>query len=561
LVRFRFHGKLTRGWILGPTDDVPERILAVQRLVSPVRFFDADLLGLAGWVAERYVAPLAAVLHQMAPPRVAELERSWTQRAATPAPSPKAPPPPAGGLLPSYRRGSEISTALARRLGGAFVLRPAPEHEVALAVEVVAACLAAGRRALVLVPEADPVPATARAVADTFGPRARLFLGGDRRERFRMWLDIADGGADVVVGTRPAVFAPLRDLGAIVVSRESHAAHREDRAPYFHARDVALQRAQRAGAVCVVSALCPSSEVVALGLPEVVSAEKRWPPVEVVRPGPEGRAPRLVQALRHASRSFVYSPLPGYGVAAVCRSCGEPAACAVCGGLLRQQSGEVRCTVCRAPGRCAVCGAATFGIRRGGAERVTEWVARRTDRPVRRPDIPRLPDPSGETLIGGPESVRDLGPGGLDLVAILDADLAARRPGLSARERALATWMEAVGWARPDGRAIVQASEPSDPAVQALVRGNPRRFHALELERRSGAGFPVGARVFRVVGSHTLAAAIEAHRPITSLVSTLGDRTVCLLALEAGDVPAFGASMRELAARGVVERVEAEPHL
>jgi hypothetical protein len=180
---------------------------------------------------------------------------------------------------------------------------------------------------------------------------------------------------------------------------------------------------------------------------------------------------------------------------------------------------------------------------------------------VARAARPRLPKRSGEVVIGGPEGVRDLGVGDLDLVAVLDADLAARRPGLAARERALAIWMEAVGWARPNGHAIVQSSHPSDPAVQALVRGNPDRFHARERARRAAAGFPVGAPVFRVVGTDALAAAIRGHAPITELTTSLGGRTVCLLALEPGRVPAFGAAMRSLAAAGVVERVEAEPHI
>ena len=172
----------------------------------------------------------------------------------------------------------------------------------------------------------------------------------------------------------------------------------------------------------------------------------------------------------------------------------------------------------------------------------------------------RLPK-AKEILVGGPESVRDLGPGDLDLVAILDADLAERRPGLASRERALATWMEAVGWARPSGRAIVQADRPSDPAIQALVRGNPDRFHADEAARREAAGFPVGSAVFRIVGSDALEAQLADVDPITMLVSSVGEQTVCLLALEPGRVDGFGRTIRDLAARDIVERVEAEPHL
>jgi primosomal protein N' len=231
--------------------------------------------------------------------------------------------------------------------------------------------------------------------------------------------------------------------------------------------------------------------------------------------------------------------------------------------MLRSEEGMVRCVVCEAPGRCASCNATSFGLRRGGAERVEEWASRAASVPVRRlgaGDPPTLPAP-GEILVGGPDDVRDLGPGGLDLVAILDADLAERRPGIASRERALTTWMEAVAWAAPGGRAIVQATRANDPAVQALVRGRPDRFHADEADRRSAAGFPVGVAVFKVEGSAQVEAELRTLEPITLLVSSLGERTVCLLALEAGHVPGFGRRLRELAELGVVTRVEAEPHL
>jgi primosomal protein N' len=175
-------------------------------------------------------------------------------------------------------------------------------------------------------------------------------------------------------------------------------------------------------------------------------------------------------------------------------------------------------------------------------------------------DVPRLPA-AGEVLVGGPDDVRDLGPGGLDLVAVLDADLAGRRPGLAARERAVTTWMEAVAWARPAGRAIVQSSHANDPAVQTLVQGNPRRFHADEARRRAEAGFPVGSAVFRVAGRAGVEAELEPFEPTALLVSEGEEQTVCLLALDPGRVPAFARAIREMAARDLVTRVEAEPHL
>jgi primosomal protein N' (replication factor Y) len=562
LVQVPFHGRATRGWVLGVAEERPGRILDVRKAVSPVRSFDERGLELLRWVSERYVAPLAAVIGRALPPRVASEEEG---RLGTAGATTRIPGPPGTAdvaAVDGYHGGSQVLEAVGAG-EGAFVVRPAPEDEQVAAVEAVAACLAGRRRAIVIVPESSPAPATARAVLEAFGDRAVAFLGGDRRTRYRTWLDIAEGAFDVVIGTRPAVFAPVGPLGLVYVARESHPAHREDRAPYYHVRDVALARAGLERAVCVLAAICPSAEAQALALPVVAPAGRRWPPVEVVRPGPEGRAPRLLRALAGVRRGFLFAPLPGYGVAQVCRVCGEPAACAVCGGLLRVAEGAVRCAVCGADGRCRACGATSFGVRRGGAERVEEWAGRVASVPVRRladGEPPRLPA-GDEILVGGPDQVRDLGTGALDLVGILDADLADRRPGLAARERSLATWMEAVAWARPNGRAIVQSSSPGDPIVQAVVRGNPDRFHLDEMRRRRDAGLPVGSAVFRITGASGLDAELRRFDPTTLLVTTDEGRTVCLLALDPGRVPSLGVRLRELAVDGVVERVEAEPHL
>ncbi len=558
LVQVPFHGRASRGWVLGPTSDVPARMLAIKKVVSPVRSFDEGRLALFRWMSERYVSPLAAVIGRAVPPRVASEEVGW-EAASSGLGGASAEPAP---VLAEYRGGDDLLRAIGKG-DGAFVLRPAPEDEQRAAVEAVGACLAGGRRAIVLVPEAVPLPATASTVLDAFGDRAGLFLGGGTRTRYRAWLAIAAGRYDVVIGTRPAVFAPVDRLGLLYVARESHAAHREDRAPYYHGRDVALARARFESAVCVLAAACPSAEASALDLPTVTPAIRRWPPVEVVRPGPAGRASRLLRALGTVRRGFVFAPLPGSGVAQVCRSCGEPAACAACGGLLRAAGGAVTCVVCGAVGRCRTCGGTSFGVRRGGEEDVEGWAGRAAPVPVRRigdGEPARLPGEE-EILVGGSDDVHDLGTGDLDLVAILDVDLAERRPGLAARERSLATWMEAVGWARPRGRAIVQASTPGDAIVQALVRGNPDRFHAEERKRRSDAGLPVGAAVFRITGSTEIETELRAFEPSTLLVSSAEGRTVCLLALDPGRVPPLGMRLRELATEGVVDRVEAEPHL
>jgi primosomal protein N' (replication factor Y) (superfamily II helicase) len=556
LVQVPFHGRLVRAWVLRATDDVPERILKVRGVVSSVRFFDEHGLAFFRRMSERYVAPLATVIARAVPPRVASEERG-----AAPARSDGG-RPRSDGSLGAYRNGRALLQALGDG-DGTFVVRPGPADEAAVAVACVGAALDGGRTAVVLVPDADPVPATAAAIAEAFGDDAILFLGGDKRGRYRTWLDIAAGRYGVVVGTRPAVFAPLRDVGLVYVDREGHPQHRDERSPSYHARDAATMRGEVDAAVVVLSAFCPSLEASAREHVLVEPAGRPWAPVEVVRPGPEGRSPRLIRVLRDAPRAFLFEPVRGYGVARVCRACGEPAACASCRGMLRLERGEIRCVVCGAPGRCASCGAADFGVVRRGAERVEEWARSVATVPVwllKREDGARSVS-EREVLVGGLDALKDLGPQALDLVGILNADASLNRPGVDARERALTAWFEAAAWARREGRVIVQTNASNDPAIQALVSGRPGRFHRAEALRRAEAGFPVGAPVFRVSGGPDLEDELRALSPRTLLVSGADGTRICLVVLHPPDLAAFGAAMRRLAVRGEVTRVEAEPHL
>jgi hypothetical protein len=121
--------------------------------------------------------------------------------------------------------------------------------------------------------------------------------------------------------------------------------------------------------------------------------------------------------------------------------------------------------------------------------------------------------------------------------------------------------MEAAGWARPDGRVIVQSGRANDPLVQALVAGNPERFHRFDGPRRAAAGFPVGFPVFRVAGGDELEPSLAALEPVTLLATGAGGERVCLVTVRPEDVGRFGRAVRELAARGVATRVDAEPHL
>jgi primosomal protein N' (replication factor Y) len=542
-----------KAWILGSAlEPPPGRLLPIRTVRSPVRFFDDSMLSLLRWVSERYIAPLCTVIERSFPPRVAseEGDAAWGVDA----------PPPRAGHPP------EPSTTT--------WVRPLPGEEASDCVRYVAACLSAGRRAIVLVPEADPLPETAASVLEEFGPRAVNFVGGAPRARYRTWLDILRGRYDVVVGIRPAVFAPARDLGLIWISREVHPGHREERWPYYHVRDVAMARARLEASSCVLASLSPSVETITLAASGAIGVRRpprqversRAPLVEITPPEAEDRSTRLGRLLRSVRSGALIVSRRGYGVARICRACGEPAACATCRGPIVVRSGTPACAVCGAPGRCAACGSGSFGVERGGTERVAEWAARLAPVPVRTEvEGQPFPAPGGETVVvATAASVKERAAPALDLVAILDPDRALARPGIHAGERALATWMEAAAWARPrekGGRVLAQTRHPGHPAIQALIRWEPEIFLRADAEARSQSGFAPGHPVFRIEGTSELPKALGQFVPETLLATTAGTGTVCLAAVRPERLAEFRMLVLRLASDGHVVRVEAEPQL
>jgi primosomal protein N' (replication factor Y) (superfamily II helicase) len=542
--------------------------MPVRRVLSGVPLFDDRLLALYRWMAERYVVPLSVAIGVAHPPRVASEENETPNgSSATVAPSVDAP-----RVLDRYGEGRRLARAVDGG-AGAFVVRPLPDDEGPACVEAVARCLAGGRDAVVVVPDAEPLPHAAGLVAETFGDAVVVHVGGDRRERYRRWLDIARGRFRVVVGTRPAVFAPVPRLGLVWVHREAHPAHREERAPRHHVRDIALARARLEGSTCVLAGLSPSAEGAALADAREATvvraprpAERAAAPlVETVRPGPEDRSPRLTALLKQARGAVLLLSRLGAGTARLCRDCGLPVRCQACGGPVAVREDRAACAVCGTEAACPRCGSTRFGIDRGGTERLADWAARLLGRPVSRVEAGEdAVAPSAErVIVGTAAEVKDFGSRRVGLVVVLDADRARYRPGPTGPEQALATWMEAAAWAGPRGagRVLIHTDDPSDPAIQALIRWDPWHFHRAERRRREEAGFPPGHPVFRVTGSPDLPRVLGTLSPITLLSSSAEGQTVCLVTLRPEAVPRLRERVAQWIRDGTVDRVEAEPHI
>ncbi len=215
-----------------------------------------------------------------------------------------------------------------------------------MVADLVARCLAAGRSALVLAP--DPAAALPDAVLRLAGPHGADWRPGAERARYRAFLRGRTGHARVAAGERAAVFAPLRDLGLVVVDEEASPAWKERRSPRHHVREVALARARLAGATCVLLGDLPSAALWRLlegGHVTALAADRatqraRAPRVDVAdlsdpRPGARRalhrhRRARLTHAVRGGGAAIVLAGRGGQGGALACRGCRRRLTCPVC---------------------------------------------------------------------------------------------------------------------------------------------------------------------------------------------------------------------------------------
>lgn len=209
-------------------------------MVSPEPVLGPDLLALCRAVADRYAGSLADVVQLAVPPRNARAE-------SKPSPEPlPPPPPPRPGAWDRYAQGPAFLRALAD--GGApravWTALPGP-HWPAEIAGAVAATLSSGRGALVVVPDGRAAARVDAALAEALGPGRHALLTAESgpEKRYRQWLAVRRGSVRAVVGTRAAMFAPVRDLGLVVVWDDGDSSHSDDNAPFPHVREVLELRA------------------------------------------------------------------------------------------------------------------------------------------------------------------------------------------------------------------------------------------------------------------------------------------------------------------------------
>jgi len=485
LVRVPFSRKRRLGVVVGFLDrqDVA-RVLPVHSVVGPG--IDEGLVSLAVWVSERYLSTLGEALATVLPARVASEESV--------EPPSRAPISSASVDLNGYQNGAALTAAIESGPGG-FVWQPTSGS--ARAEQIVGLIARAGSTGgvLVLVPEirAGDVP---RAIRDEFGDSV-AYLGSDAsaRERYREWLALRSGAKRIALGGRAAVFAPIENLRLIVVDDEGHQSYKEGRAPRYHARAVAAERARRAEAAIVLVGVPPSIEARA--------ATERGP-YRLVSPS---------RAMERSNRPAVTVVEPGTLVP-------EAATLRVAERSLQE-------------GKRAI-----FLVHRVGKE--FEAVAERTFR-ILAPKRPTLLDARStpaelsravkraDCIVATPFIAKDLTLSNTGTLALLEVDGALAQPEYRASEEAFATWWRAARSAE-GGQLVVETRGKDQPAVLALTRWEPEILYRAEASRRRELGYPPFAAVARIdtpaeradrVAAEVAATGVEALGPIER-----DDRTV-----------------------------------
>jgi primosomal protein N' (replication factor Y) len=556
-VRVRFAGQLTDGFVLDRVDSSEHqgRLSYLERVVSAEQVLTPEIAGLARAVADRYAGTLADVLRLAIPQRHAATETgkaTGDPPGASPAQDPGGGPPPRpeAGPWARYPAGPAFLDAVAagRPARAAWTALPGPTWPEEIARAAVTAA-SAGRGAVIVVPDARDLARVDEALVmlgdGPDGPDGHVTLTADLgpAERYRRWLRARRGQARIVAGTRAAMFAPVENLGLVVLWDDGDDLHAEPRAPYPNAREVLALRAHRAGAAALIGGFARTAELAQLvqaGWARDLTPDRAMLRATAARVRPAAderelgrdeaataaRLPGLAlrtarAALETGGPVLVQVPRRGYLAAIACGRCRAQARCvaliggAPCNGPLRLagQHATPDCRWCGALAtswRCAGCGHDRLRAIVTGATRTAEELGRAFPGVKVRTSggdlvLPRVPDqPALIIATPGAEPLA-----GYAAALLLDGWALLGRPSLRAGEEALRRWLAAAALVRPDGTVLVHADQ-SLAATQALIRWDPVTFAERELAERAELGFPPAVRMAAVTGEAAAVASLLA---------------------------------------------------
>lgn len=533
-VKVRFAGQLVSGFLLERVAESEHqgKLAYLEKVVSAERVLDPEVVRLARAVADRYAGSLADVLRLAVPPRHARVEA----QAAEPPPGDTAESrAPLAGGWDSYPAGPPFLKALesGRPARAVWSALPGEDWSIRIA-EAAAATVRGGRGVVIVVADARDLDRVDRALGEVLGPGRHIALNAalGPAERYRRFLAASRHQVPVVAGTRAAMWAPVTDLGLVVIWDDGDDLYAEPRSPYPHAREVLLTRAQLAGCAALVGGFARTGEAQLLletGWAKEILADRpvlrrRQPVISPTGDDPQlardagavtARLPSLAwqtakSALQAGHPVLVQVPRRGYLPSVACAECRTPARCPHCSGPLGLQ-GAHDVPVCHWCGRgsaayaCPVCGERRLRASVTGARRTAEELGRAFPGvPVRTSGRDEILDtvPGDPAIVVATPGAEPVAEGGFGAVLLLDTWALLSRADLRAAEETMRRWLNASALARPGGQGgrVIVVADGSLAPVQALLRWDPGWFAARELAERRELGFPPASRMASVTG-------------------------------------------------------------
>lgn len=481
IVRVPLGPRRVRAWVVALVDSSEvDRLKPIAALVGMGP--DESLVQLGEWAAHRWAGRPRALLVAASPPTV-------VRRPAV--------------LAPTHRAGP---TAASLEPVTSVVRHPpaAPLADVVLAA-------AAHGPLLVVCPSVELVRRLALVLR-----QAALRVAVLPKD----WA-VAAGGADVVIGARAAVWGPCAGLSGVMVLDEHDEALQEERAPTWHARDVALERARRAGVPCWLVSAAPSVEAVVAVDHRVVAPSREderegWPYVSIVDRSLDDAPVRslvsreLLDVCRDPDERVVcVLNTKGRARRLTCAACRALLVCAGCGsGVSQGADGQLDCARCGAqrPPLCQSCGSTRLKAVAVGVARLREELERALARPVVEVSADTddsVLDSDRDAILIGTEAVLHRA-GRATVVVFLDFDDELLAPRFRASEQAMTLLLRAAaltGGRRDGGRIIVHTLQPQHEVLRAALLSDPSRLVAPELERRARLRFPPFGAIASVTGA------------------------------------------------------------
>ena len=526
------------GFIIGKKDTPPpgvkeDSIKSIRRLVDKEVIFDERDLELAKWIAGYYFCGLGEALAAMIPSgrrtgdyptlsgeediSAAALELSEEQRTALDA-----------IIAPDAVRASGPSP-----LFYLFGITGSGKTEVFL--RAAEAMLKEGKSVIYLVPEISLTHQTAEAIGKRFGNSAATIHSGlSPSARLSEWMRIRRGEARIVVGPRSAVFAPVKNLGLIIIDEEQDGSYKSGNTPRYHARQTAMRRAAQEGAVLVMGSATPSAEAWKLmrdGVIKKLNLTRRLSGGTLPQVFPvslEKTEGCLTQELREEIRvtaqmkrqTILFLNRRGFAYFYHCKSCGYELTCKHCSVSLTwyKSRNKAVCHYCgytvTPPSACPQCGSLEAGFAGFGTEMIEEEVRRTfpdlqiarldADTTEKKGALKKTLDQfrAGEIdlLLGTQMVAKGLNFPGVRLVGVVLADTGLHLPDFRAAERTFSLVVQVAGRSGryfPDGKVIVQTLRPHDPAIVKSCALDVEGFFDAELAQREALSFPPYSRLIR----------------------------------------------------------------